>query len=178
MKKSNSLKIMAVGLAACALASAAFAQLGGIYDLTRTYKDWDGGTQKVSSHKDQGYLIFDNNGECIKVVSYWREGSSKRYSIGNIPFSLKLLGDAEKTARFSLDSGWAANGFGIARRDRDDQLSSLSVTGAVCYPERENGTVRVRFNKSLTNKAVKNKVSALDQVIAELERKGYVDIND
>jgi hypothetical protein len=181
MKKSNMLKIMALGLAACALASSAFAQLEGIYDFTLTYKYWNDDTQKVPNYKEQYYLIFDNNGDCSEVVPYWREGPAKYYVIASIPYSLRLLGDAGKTARFSLDTdgyGWAMNGFGTARRARNGQLSSLSVTGAGCIPGLYNGTVRVRFNKSLTNKAGKNEVSALDQVIAELERKGYVDIND
>jgi hypothetical protein len=180
MKKSNSLKIMAVGLAACALASAAFARLDGIYDLTVTYKCWYDDTQKVQNYKAQEYIIFDNNGVCQADIWYWREGSAKYYVVygsGSYSYSLKLLGDAEKTARFSLDDGgWAMNGFGTARRARDgQQLSSLSVTGAFCVPGLYNGTVRVRFNKSLTSKAAKNSKTLLQQVVEELERKGYVE---
>jgi hypothetical protein len=178
MKKLNTLKIMALGLAACALASAAFAQLGGIYDLTLTYKYWADGAQKVQNYKGQYYyLIFKNSGECDNIVWYWRDwrvgSSAKYYRIGSAPYSLKLLGDAGKTVRFSRSDDWAMNGFGTARRDRNSQLSSLSVTGAFCCPKYYNGTARVRFNKSLTSKAAKNEISALDQVIAELERKGY-----
>ena len=178
MKKSNSLKIMAVGLAACALASAAFAQLGGIYDLTLTYKYWDNGAQKVQNDKVQYYLIFKNSGECTNIVWYWRDwrvgSSAKYYRIGSAPYSLKLLGDAGKTARFSRSDDWAVNGFGTARRDRDNQLSSLSVTGAFCCPKYYNGTARVRFNKALTSKAAKNSKTLLQQVVEELQRKGYV----
>jgi len=177
MKKSNSLKIMALGLAACALASAAFAQLGGIYDLTLTYKYWDGDTQKVPNYKGQYYLIFKNSGECANSVWYWREGSAKYYRIGSAPYSLKLLGDAGKTARFSRSDDWAVNGFGTARRDRNNQLSSLSVTGAFCCPKYYNGTARVRFNKALTSKAAKNEITLLQQVVEELERKGYEENN-
>jgi hypothetical protein len=183
MRKFNTVKIMALGLAACALAAGAFAaeEAELIFDYNLTGKYWDAEKQKVSNYKQQSYLIWNAElGRWDKVL-YWRDGAIKKYYVVALPDSseFNFLDDVEKNVCFSEnDVNHAANGFGTARRARGGQLSSLSVTGAGCIPGLFNGTVRVRFNKSLTNKAVKNKVSALDQVIAELERKGYVDIND
>jgi hypothetical protein len=47
------------------------------------------------------------------------------------------------------------------------------VSGTTCDPGYNNGTFRLRFNKSLTSKAAKSDLTALDYVIQELERKGY-----
>ena len=93
------------------------------------------------------------------------------------PFGLDYLGAAGKTANFWLSDEWfgVANGFGTARRARDGQLNSLSVSGTTCAPGDNNGTFRLRFNKSLTSKAAKSGLNALDYVVNELMRKGYID---
>jgi len=197
MKKLNTIRIMALGLAACALTSAA--ELAGpdkIFDYNETYKKYDNGKERVVSTKFQAYFIFDHYDTPLAMVRYGKNGSDKYFWVEwdyypkekmaagaapsqkgtTYPFYLRYLGDAGKTANFWLsDDEWfgVANGFGTARRARDDQLNSLSVSGTTCVPGFNNGTFRLRFNKSLTSKAAKSDLNALDYVIQELERKGY-----
>jgi hypothetical protein len=199
MKKLNTIRIMALGLAACALTSAA--ELVGepdkIFDYTGTYKRYDYDKERVVSEKLQGYIIFGQYDIPLAKVLYWREGSNKfiwidysEYDMKKIasgaassqkgeedePFGLTYLDDAGKTANFwSFDElVGVANGFGTARRARrDGQLNSLTVSGTTCEPENSNGTFRLRFNKSLTSKAAKSDLNALEYVTQELMRKGY-----
>jgi len=200
MKKLNTIQIMALGLAACTMVSAV-ELVGGpekIFDYTETCKQYDYYKERVVSTKWQAYFIFDQYDAPLATVWYWREGSSKYFDVDynyyaeekmaagaapsqkgveeeEYPFGLDYLGAAGKTANFWLFEDWgeAKNGFGTARRARDGQLKSLSVSGTTCDPGYNNGTFRLRFNKSLTSKAAKSDLTALDYVIQELERKGY-----
>ena len=178
MRKFNTLKIMALGLAACALAAGAFAaeDAAPIFDYNLTGKYWDAEKQKVSNYKQQSYLIWNAElGRWDKVL-YWRDGAIKKYYVVALPDSseFNFLDDVEKNVCFSEnDVNHAANGFGTARWTRGGLLNSLNITGTFCKPTERNGTLKVRFNKSLTNKAIKSGKRGLQQVKDELERKGY-----
>jgi hypothetical protein len=143
MRKFNTVKIMALGLAACALAAGAFAAEAAepIFDYNLTGKYWDAEKQKVSNYKLQGYLVWEDGG--FYKVRYWRNSSKIKYyhiSEGHTDSNFSPLDDVDKNFRFMEDGEeHAANGFGTARWTRDGLLNSLNITGAFCKPTERNG---------------------------------------
>ena len=83
MKKLNMTRIMALGLSACLMASAAFAQLEIVGDqicnFDLTVKVLNIMTESATTQTIQGYLVFDEDARCVAEVFYRRVGREKQY---------------------------------------------------------------------------------------------------
>jgi len=202
MKKLNTIRIMALSLAACALVSGAIAPPEyEIFNYTKDYKEIDfGGYDVYKAHAinpddfelthqiKQWHVVFEN-GHMVASVRYWRQGRAKYYEVdyegggvepcavssqkGNgSPLGLRAFGN-NKVALGGYDYDGYVSGFGTFRVDRRENLTSVNVSGTFCYPFDRSGTVKLRFNRSLTRKAAASGMDALEYVIWNLERMGY-----
>ncbi len=190
MNLTSMRSVLTASLLACATFSSALAgsSFHQVFDYAETYKWFNEETQKVETGSYKSYFIFDDDLEFLGTVRFWVEGSKKYYtpefgiSLAGIesklliepsgPFAITVLDQAGKKVMFSGFLGWDLNGFGTARWT-GEQLAALNVSGVTCQPFEFNGTFRLKFNKSVTRKAFENERSGLEQVIIELEKKGY-----
>lgn len=191
MKLTSMRSVLTAGLLACVTVSSSLAGsiADHVFDYAENYKYFDEMAQKVVNDSYKAYFIFDEDLDYVGSVIFWVEGSKKYYRpefgfgpVGiesqllldepDAPYAINVLDEAGKQVMFSGSLWWGLNGFGTARWS-GDQLAALNVAGATCEPFEFNGTFRLKFNKSVTRKAAENERSGLEQVIIELEKKGY-----
>lgn len=202
MKKLNTIRIMALSLAACALVSGAIAPPESvIFNYTKDYKELDSGdyyAHKATAispddfeftHQIKQWHVVFEYGYMVASVRYWRQGRAKYYEVdydgGGIGpcaassqkgfetyLGLRPFGK-NKVALGGYDYDGYVSGFGTFRVDRRENLTSVNVYGTFCYPYERSGTVKLRFNRSLTQKAAASGMDALEYVIWNLERMGY-----
>lgn len=191
MKLTSMRSVLTAGLLACVTVSSSLAGsiADHVFDYAENYKYFNEVAQKVVNDSYKAYFIFDEDLDFVGSVNYWIEGTKKYYrpefGFGPVgiesplllddpggPYAITVLNETGKQVMFSGSLFWDLNGFGTARWS-GDQLAALNVAGMTCEPFEFNGTFRLKFNKSVTRKAVENERSGLEQVIIELEKKGY-----
>lgn len=190
MNLTSMRSVLTAGLLAGVTVSSSFA--GGladhVFDYAENYKYFNEAAQKVVNDSYKAYFIFDENLDYAGSVNYWIEGSKKYYRLDfgavpvgiesplfleiEAPYAITVLNETGKLVMFSGSLLWDLNGYGTARWS-GDQLTALNVSGMTCSPYEFNGTFHLKFNKMMTRKALDNERSGLEQVIIELEKKGY-----
>lgn len=151
-----------------------FGQADGlpIFEYKGTVKYYDEDLVKVASWKYQGYIIFDE--DVTYAVWYGGTGTDKWYNVVLDSYGELMLLDEKGNAEFMF--GNSDIGYGkMTFNKKDGSLSSSSITGTIAdFDWQETGTFTLRYNSTLTKKAISTNMTALDRVIADLIAKKYV----
>jgi len=145
-----------------------------IFSYKGTVKYYAEGQQKVSPYTYDAYIVVNSNTNIGAAVWYGGTGTGKWFWVDTeAPVNFERL-DNKGNVYFTF--GYTDVGFGKITTNRTDGvILTASVTGTIADPEnRETGTFSVRYNSSLTKKAIASGINALDQVIAELAAKQYI----
>lgn len=143
-----------------------------IFEYKGTVKYYDEDLGKLAPDTYQIYMIFDE--EASYGVWYGGTGSYKWFFV-DMDLSADLYSLDEK-GNIAFMFGGTDFGFGkITFNKKDGSISSSSATGTIADLDLfETGTFSLRYNSTLTKKAITSNMTALDRVIADLIAKKYV----
>ncbi len=143
-----------------------------IFEYKGTYKYYNDTLLKTATGKYQAYLILDD--DVTYAVWYGTSGTLKWYTISTTT-SVDLY-QLDDIGNILFLYGNSDLGFGKVTYSRTDgSLVSCSATGTISdFSSIETGTFSLRYNSSLTKKAISQNISALDAVVANLIAKKYV----
>ena len=143
-----------------------------IFEYKGTYKAYDPDLFKIVSGKYAAYFVY--NGSSSYEVWYWASGKNKWYEVyKNSPINITLLDDI---GNIEFTYGVSDLGFGkMTRSAINGSMMSCSATGTIAdFDSEETGTFSLRYNGTLTKKAISQNISALTVVITDLIAKKYV----
>lgn len=143
-----------------------------IFEYKGSYKYYDDSLLKTATGKYQAYLILDD--DITYTVWYGTLGTLKWYTISST--TAVDLYQLDDIGNVLFLYGSSDLGFGKVTYSRTDgSLLSCSASGTISdFNSIETGTFSLRYNSSLTKKAISQNISSLDAVIANLIAKKYV----
>ncbi len=145
-----------------------------IFDFKASVKIYDEAQLKVVSFTVQSYFVAHEGLTC--EVFYGGTGSGKWYSIysPSADWAYIRVLDEKGNASFGFDDR-KVFGYGkMTFNKTTGSMSSCSIMGTITDLDDQTGTFTLKYNSTLTNKAITSNLSSLDMVVASLTAKGYV----
>lgn len=145
-----------------------------IFSYKGTVKYYAADQQKVMPYTYNAYIVINSDTNVATAVWYGGTGTAKWFWVDTeAPVIFQRL-DSKGNVYFAFS--YTDVGFGKVTTNRTDgAILSASVTGNIADTENnETGTFSVKYNSSLTKKAMTGGMNARDQVIAEMIAKQYI----
>jgi len=150
-----------------------------VFDYKAIVKYYDSESKKTLPLTYQAYLIINTNGTSSSVWYWGTTTATKQYYVVANDSSIGFQAlDSSGNAYFSY--GYSDMGFGKQTLNKKDgSYTSVSISGStVDWSSYQYGTFTLKYDSSLTKKAIALGTNALDEVIINLTAKKYTEYID